>query len=191
MFILEELIGSLHTVKIEILLSHYPSLAVLIITMKHARGMHVAITGYKASHTTRMVYAGERHWSIITCLFSPSHFLAFLTTQSASSTALCMICSILSGLLSSECVLYSFTNTQIQHHTGVHTSHYRCTASGTSDNGHSEKRTTSVERTSCLPPTDCIIHSVTSEIGTTSLQWTRGLSPLCPLFGGSTVSGII
>ena len=26
-----------------------------------------------------------------------------------------------------------------------------------------------------------------SEIGTTSLQWTRGLSPLCPLFRGSTV----
>ena len=61
MFILEELIGSLHTVKIEILLSHYPSLAVLIITMKHARGMHVAITGYKASHTTRMVYAGVEY----------------------------------------------------------------------------------------------------------------------------------
>ena len=85
--------------------------------------------------------------------------------------------------------------------------------SGTSDNGHSEKWTTSVERTNCLPPTNCNIHSVPSEIGTTSvertnclpptnccihvhsvpseigttsLQWTEGLSPLCPLFGGST-----
>ena len=67
-------------------------------------------------------------------LFSPSLFLAFLTIQSASSTALCMICSILSGSFSSECVPYSFTNTQIQVY--VHTSYYRCTASGTSDNGH-------------------------------------------------------
>ena len=58
--------------------------------------------------------------------------------------------------------------------------------SGTSDNGH-EKRTTSVEWTNRLPPTDCSIHSVHSEIGATSKQWTRGLSPLCPLFGGSTI----
>ena len=59
--------------------------------------------------------------------------------------------------------------------------------SGTSDNGHCEKRTTSVKRANCLPPTNCSIQGITSEIGTTSLQWTRGLSPLCPLFRGSTV----
>ena len=29
--------------------------------------------------------------------------------------------------------------------------------SGISDNGHSEKQATSVERTNCLPPTDCNI----------------------------------
>ena len=59
--------------------------------------------------------------------------------------------------------------------------------SGTSDNGHSQKKTTSVERTNCFSPTDCTVmylHSVPSDIGTTSLQWTRGLSPLCPLFKG-------
>ena len=39
--------------------------------------------------------------------------------------------------------------------------------SGTSDNGHSEKRTTSVERTNCLPPTNYNIQVITSEIGTT------------------------
>ena len=57
----------------------------------------------------------------------------------------------------------------------------------TSDNGQSEKQTTSVERTNCLPLTDCSIQGITSDIGTTSLQWTSGLSPLCPLFGVSTV----
>ena len=63
--------------------------------------------------------------------------------------------------------------------------------SGTSDNGHSEKQTTSVEQTNCLPPTDSNIQGITSEIGTTSLQWTRGLSPLCPLLRGSTVCAVI
>ena len=56
---------------------------------------------------------------------------------------------------------------------------------GDSDNGDSdndsEKQSTSVGRTNCLSQTNCNTHSVTSEIGTTSLQWTRGLSTLCPL----------
>ena len=33
---------------------------------------------------------------------------------------------------------------------------YTCIYSGTSDNGHSEKQTTSVELTNCLSPTNCI-----------------------------------
>ena len=57
--------------------------------------------------------------------------------------------------------------------------------SGTSDNGHSEEWTTSLQWIHPLP-IYCPYIS-TSEEGTTSEQWTKFASPMCPLFGGSTV----
>ena len=59
--------------------------------------------------------------------------------------------------------------------------------SKTSDNGHSDKRTTSLQWTNCLPPAINCPHISTSDEGTTSQQWTKCLSPPCPLFRGSTV----
>ena len=61
--------------------------------------------------------------------------------------------------------------------------------SGTSDNGHSEEWTTSLQWTNYSPPAYILsIHFSTSEEGTTSEQWTKCSSPNCPLFGGSTVN---
>ena len=54
--------------------------------------------------------------------------------------------------------------------------------SGTSDSGHSEERTTSLQRTSCVPPANNCMHVRTSEEGTTSEKWTKHSSPTCPLF---------
>ena len=59
--------------------------------------------------------------------------------------------------------------------------------SKTSDNGHSNKRTTSLQWTNCLPPAINCPYISTSDKGTTSEQWTKCLSPTCPLFRGSTV----
>ena len=59
--------------------------------------------------------------------------------------------------------------------------------SKTSDNGHSNKRTTSLQWTNCLPPSISCPYISTSDEGTTSEQWTKCSSPPCPLFGGSTV----
>ena len=53
--------------------------------------------------------------------------------------------------------------------------------SGTSDSGHSEERTTSLQWTNCVPPANNWMHVRTSEEGT------KHSSPTCPLFGGSTV----
>ena len=57
--------------------------------------------------------------------------------------------------------------------------------SGTSDNGHSEEWITSLQWTNCSPSAYCPYIS-TSEEGTTSEQWTKHSSQMCPLFGGST-----
>ena len=59
--------------------------------------------------------------------------------------------------------------------------------SGTSDSGHSEEWTTSLQWTTCVPPANNCMHVRTSEEGTTSEKWTKHSSPTCPLFGGSTV----
>ena len=59
--------------------------------------------------------------------------------------------------------------------------------SKTSDNGHSNKRTTSLQWTNCLPPAINCPYISTSDEGTTSEQWTKCSSPMCPLFRGSTV----
>ena len=56
--------------------------------------------------------------------------------------------------------------------------------SGTSDNGHSEERTTSLQRTNCMPPAENCMHSTyisTSEILTplTSEQLKISLAHIC------------
>ena len=56
--------------------------------------------------------------------------------------------------------------------------------SGTSDNGHFEEWTTSLQWTNCFPSAYYIS---TPKEGTTSEQWTKCSSPMHPLFGGSTV----
>ena len=59
--------------------------------------------------------------------------------------------------------------------------------SGTSDNGHSEEWTTSLQWTNCSPPAYILSIHFYLRRRTTSEQWTKCSSPKCPLFGGSTV----
>ena len=68
---------------------------------------------------------------------------------------------------------------------GVLDVHATLLYSGTSDDGHSEEWTNSLQWTNCFAP-HCPYIS-TSEERTTSEQWTKFSSPMCPLFGGPTV----
>ena len=59
--------------------------------------------------------------------------------------------------------------------------------SGTYDN---EERTTSLQRTNCLPPAYILFlhfYIYTSEKGTTSEQRTKHSPSMCPLFGGCSL----
>ena len=137
--------------------------------------------------------------------------------------------SVINLLLSKFVITLIWQNLPLMHSVYIY--------SKTSDNGHSDKRTTSLQWTNCLPPsincpyistsdegttskqwtnylppsincpyistsdegttskqwTNCLPPSIncpyisTSDEGTTSEQWTKCSSPMCPLFGGSTV----
>ena len=112
--------------------------------------------------------------------------------------------------LSPESIFGRCSVSSLNWHSSRHTLHYRpiiypttskvdyillLQYSGTSDNGHSEKWTTSLQWTHCSPCNGHTVHPLplncpyisTSEEGTTSEHWTNCLFPMCPLFGGSIV----